>query len=314
MTYLHDHPHDGPRDQMLDAFLSHLRAERGLSPNTVSAYRADLDQLAGFLHDGPGDWSRVTPHDLDDYASWLRRQAYAESSVGRKLAAVRSLFRFLVEDAVVETTPAEHLRPRRVGRPLPHVLGEEEVVALLVAAGAGPGPAGVRDRAMLELTYAAGLRVSEVVGPQGLDLAGLSLDGGWVRVLGKGAKERLVPLYPGIVERLRAYLRDARPVLAARAKRERGGAALFPNARGRPMTRQGFWLVLKRCAARAGIETHLSPHTLRHSFATHLLRGGAPLRHVQELLGHASIATTQIYTHLSDTQVREAYAGAHPRA
>ena len=308
MTYVHDRP----RDQMLDAFLSHLRAERGLSPNTVTAYRADLDQLAVFLHDGHDDWSGVTPRHLDDYASWLRKQAYAESSVGRKLAAVRSFFRFLVEEAVVETTPAEHLRPRRVGRPLPHVLGEEEVVALLEAAEAGPGPEGVRDRAMLELTYAAGLRVSEVVGPQGLDLAGLSLDGGWVRVLGKGAKERLVPLYPSIVERLTAYLRHARPVLAARAKR--GAAALFPNARGRPMTRQGFWLVLKRCSARAGIETHVSPHTLRHSFATHLLRGGAPLRHVQELLGHASISTTQIYTHLSDTQVREAYAGAHPRA
>ena len=307
------HPHDGLRDQLIDAFVSHLRAERGLSPNTIAAYRTDLAQLARFFH-GQNDWSRVAPRDLDRYASWLRERGYAPSSVARKLAAIRSFFRFLVEEAVVETTPAEHLRPRRVGRPLPHVLGEEEVVALLEAAEAGPGPEGTRDRAMLELMYAAGLRVSEVVGPQGLDLAGLSLDGGWVRVLGKGAKERLVPLYPGIVERLRAYLRDARPVLAARAKRERGGAALFPNARGRPMTRQGFWLVLKRCAARAGIETHLSPHTLRHSFATHLLRGGAPLRHVQELLGHASIATTQIYTHLSDTQVREAYAGAHPRA
>ena len=314
MAYLHERP----RDQLLDAFLSHLRAERGFSPNTIAAYRADLYQLAYFLRDGRsggGDWSRATPRDLDDYGSWLRKQAYAESSVGRKLAAVRSFFRFLVEEAVVETTPAEHLRPRRRGTPLPHVLTEEEVVALLEAAEARPGPEGARDRAMLELTYAAGLRVSEVVGPQGLDLAGLSLDGAWVRVLGKGAKERLVPLYPGIVDRLRAYLRDARPVLAARAKRGRGGpAALFPNARGRPMTRQGFWLVLKRCAARAGIEAHVSPHTLRHSFATHLLLGGAPLRHVQELLGHASISTTQIYTHLSDTQVRDAYAEAHPRA
>ena len=308
------HPHDSLRDQLLDAFVSHLRAERGLSPNTIAAYRTDLAQLALFFH-GQDDWSRTSPRDLDRYAAWLRKQAYAPSSIARKLAAIRSFFRFLVEEAVVDTTPADHLRPPRAGRPLPHVLGEEEVVALLEAAEAGPGPEGVRDRAMLELTYAAGLRVSEVVGPQGLGLAGLSLDGGWVRVLGKGSKERLVPLYPGIVDRLRAYLRDARPVLAARAKRGRGGPpALFPNARGRAMTRQGYWLVLKRCAARAGITTHLSPHTLRHSFATHLLRGGAPLRHVQELLGHASIATTQIYTHLDDTQVREAYAGAHPRA
>ena len=310
-------PKERYRDQLLDAFLSHLRAERGLSPNTVAAYRSDLYQLGGLLRTNNRslDWSRVTPGDLDSYASRLRALAYAESSVARKLAAARSFFRFLVEEAIVETTPAEHLRPRRAGRPLPYVLDEEEVVALLEAAEAGPRPASVRDRAMLELTYAAGLRVSEVVGPQGLDLAGLSLDGGWVRVLGKGAKERLVPIYPAIVERLRAYLREARPALVARAGRSHGRpSALFPNARGRPMTRQGYWLVLKRCAARAGLGARLSPHTLRHSFATHLLRGGAPLRHVQELLGHASISTTQVYTHLSDTQVREAYAEAHPRA
>ena len=308
--------HGPQRDQLIDAFLSHLRAERALSPNTVAAYRADLDQLAGMLASSPRpiDWVRVTPRDLDSYSSRLRDLGYAESTIGRKIAAVRSFFRFLIEETVVETTPAEHLRPRRSGRPVPHVLSEAEVVALLESAD-GPAPASARDRAMLELTYAAGLRVSEVVGPQGLDVGGVSLDSGWVRVLGKGSKERLVPLYPGIVERLRAYLRDARPQLVARARRSRTrSAALFPNARGAPMTRQGFWLVLRRCAARAGLGSRLSPHTLRHSFATHLLRGGAPLRHVQELLGHASIATTQVYTHLDDAQVREAFTRAHPRA
>jgi integrase/recombinase XerD len=168
---------------------------------------------------------------------------------------------------------------------------------------------------MIELTYAAGLRVSEVVGPTGVELGGLGLDDGWVRVMGKGSKERMVPLYPGIVARLKHYVREARPQLAGRGdRRRRPSPAVFLNARGKPLTRQGYWLVLKRCAAVAGIETRLSPHTLRHSFATHLLRGGAPLRHVQELLGHASIATTQIYTHLTDDQVRKVFEGAHPRA
>lgn len=313
-------PADDPRDQLLDAFLSHLRAERGLSPNTVTAYRADLAQLVEAVRDGqpragPIDWSRVTPRALEEYAARLREAGYAASTTARKLAAIRSFFRFLAEEAVVARTPAEQLRAPRPGRPLPNVLSEDEVLALLDAAEAKPGPESARDRAMLELTYAAGLRVSEVVGPVGLDLAALSLDQGWVRVLGKGSKERLVPLYPGIVERLRDYLREARPLLVARGRSARGrSTALFPNARGRPLTRQGYWLILKRCAARTGVHTKLSPHTLRHSFATHLLRGGAPLRHVQELLGHASISTTQVYTHLTDTQVREAFAKAHPRA
>jgi integrase/recombinase XerD len=189
------------------------------------------------------------------------------------------------------------------------------VVAFLQTTNATPAPAGLRDRAMLELAYAAGLRVSEVVGDFGITEADLDLERGWIRCMGKGAKERQVPIYPGMVEVLQRYIKDARPALRARAGSHRtvSSTALFLNNRGLPLTRQGFWLILKRYAARAGI-AKVSPHTLRHTFATHLLKGGASLRHVQVMLGHASIATTQIYTHLSDDYVRQVFDDAHPRA
>ena len=304
-------------DEQVTDFLRHLRSERGLSANTVAAYRTDLTQLAERVRGRSRfvDWARVSSRKLENHTLQPRQAGYSEATVARKVAAMRSLFQFLSEEGIVDANPADRLRARRPGRPLPNVLAEEEVVALLEAASARPGPEGARDRAMLELTYAAGLRVSEVVGATGVELSGLGLDDGWVRVMGKGSKERLVPLYPSIVERLRRYVREARGLLAARAGLRRpAAAALFLNAHGRPLTRQGYWLILKRCAAAAGIGTRLSPHTLRHSFATHLLRGGASLRHVQELLGHANISTTQVYTHLTDEQVRRVFESAHPRA
>ncbi len=304
-------------DQQIEAFLSHLRAERGLSANTIAAYRADLTQLQRLLGRGPSDirWTAVAQRDVENARLTLAKRGYSETSLARKTAASRSFFRFLLEEGVIDSNPAEHMRSRRPARSLPDVLTEQEAARLLKAASARPGPEGVRDRVMLELTYAAGLRVSEVVGPQGLSVAALSLDSGWIRVLGKGSKERLAPVYPGIVHQLASYVRDIRPQLLAHSKR-RGPVttALFLNARGGAMTRQGYWLVLKRAGARGEIRRRLSPHTLRHSFATHLLRGGASLRHVQELLGHASISTTQVYTHLTDRQVRETFERAHPRA
>jgi integrase/recombinase XerD len=306
-----------PHTQRVTEFLSHLRSERGLSTNTVNAYRADLQQLCSIIGKRSRDirWDRVTEGRLQDYAVALVDYGYTQASVARKIAAVRSFFQFLAEEGVITKSPADKLKARRTGRPLPDVLSEEAMVALLQAASEGPGAEGVRDRAMLELTYAAGLRVSEVVGPTGVDLSNLNLDDGWVRVLGKGSKERVVPLYPGIVERLRYFIREARPTLVARADRRRGEPrAVFLNSRGQPLTRQGFWLALNRSVAAAGVTTKVTPHTLRHSFATHLLRGGASLRHVQELLGHANIATTQIYTHLTDDQVRRVFESAHPRA
>lgn len=304
-------------DQQIEAFLSHLRAERGFSVNTIAAYRSDLAQLQAALAGNDADvrWASVSERDVEDARLSFGEQGYSSTSLARKVAAARSFFRFLLEEGVIDANPAEQMRTRRPSRTLPDVLSEREVVRLLQAASERAGPEGMRDRVMLELTYAAGLRVSEIVGPQGLELSALSLDGGWVRVFGKGGKERLAPVYPGIVRRITAYVRDVRPQLLAHAKR-RGPvpSALFLNANGYSMTRQGYWFVLRKAAARAGIERRLTPHTLRHSFATHLLQGGAPLRHVQELLGHASIATTQVYTHLTDSQVREAFEHAHPRA
>ena len=304
-------------DQQIEAFLSHLRAERGFSVNTIAAYRSDLAQLQEALAGNSADvrWAKVSEREVEDARLSFGEQGYSSTSLARKVAAARSFFRFLLEEGVIDANPAEQMRTRRPSRTLPDVLSEREVVRLLQAASERPGPEGVRDRVMLELTYAAGLRVSEVVGPQGLELSALSLDGGWVRVFGKGGKERLAPVYPGIVRQITAYVRDVRPQLLAHTKR-RGPvpSALFLNANGYPMTRQGYWFVLRKASARAGIERKLTPHTLRHSFATHLLQGGAPLRHVQELLGHASIATTQVYTHLTSSQVREAFEHAHPRA
>lgn len=307
-------------DQQVEAFLGHLRAERALSSNTIDAYRNDLAQLVETLtkdassRDGVA-WDKLDIKAVEEYGVALQSMGYAQSTVARKTGAIRSLFRFLLEEGVVQRNLAEDLRARRPGRSLPVVLSEDDVVALLQATNATPAPVGLRDRAMLELAYAAGLRVSEVVGELGITEADLDLERGWVRCMGKGAKERQVPIYPGMVDVLNRYIKDARPVLRAKgAGRQAASApALFLNNRGLPLTRQGFWLILKRYAVKAGI-AKVSPHTLRHTFATHLLKGGASLRHVQVMLGHANIATTQIYTHLSDDYVRQVFDNTHPRA
>ena len=303
-------------NEEIEAYLRHLRAERGLSPNTLAAYRGDLEQFTALTARGGADlrWDRIGDRDLERFSLALQEHRYADTSRARKMAAVRSLFRFLAEEEVVGRNPAERIQTRRPRRTLPNVLSEDEVVAILHAASTQEGAEALRDRAMLEITYAAGLRVSEVVGPTGLRLNSLHLEDGDVRVIGKGSKERIVPVYLGVAELVGRYVRDARPAMLAHSRARATTDALFLNARGRALTRQGYWLVLKRCAARAGISGRVSPHTLRHSFATHLLSGGASLRHVQELLGHATIATTQIYTHLTDGQVLEAYDAAHPRA
>jgi integrase/recombinase XerD len=313
-TFLH---RNTAHDNHLDAFLSHLRAERGLSPHTVSAYRSDLEQLVEILSpDSPTAvaWESFDRHSLERYAFALEVREYSPASTARKTASARSFFRFLAEEGVIAVSPADVLRPRRPQRSLPEVLSERQMVELLEAANAAPGPEGLRDRAMLELTYAAGLRVSEVVGPQGLGTLSVNLEEGWVRCLGKGSKERVVPLYQGVVEQVKRYLREARPMLRSHNRQGHVPSALFLNSRGRVLTRQGFWLLLQGHARAAGIHNHLSPHTLRHTFATHLLHGGASLRHVQEMLGHATIATTQIYTHITDAHVQEVYKRAHPRA
>ena len=297
--------------ESIDRFLSYMMVERGVSPNTVAAYRNDLGQLAEFVGERAPDsetrgWSAVDAHMIASYLLELHSRGYSDTTRARKVASAKSLFAFLIEEGVVDTDPMDNVSSPKLGRSLPDTLTVDEVDALL-SAPTGDSPAADRDRAMLELLYASGIRVGELVS---LNLDDISLDQGAIRCFGKGSKERMVPIHDRAADVLRAYLGRGRPALA----KAQSGAALFLNRRGKRLSRQGFWLVLKRWAEQSGIRKRVTPHTLRHSFATHLLRGGAPLRHVQELLGHASITTTQVYTHLTSEHVRTEYAKAHPRA
>lgn len=292
----------------VDAFLRYLRVERGVSPNTISAYRNDLYQLTQFLASkGVASWAQVDQDLLSRFVLHLQAKGYSLTSQARKIAAVKSLFHFLVEEGITPQDPTENLSSPRVGRPLPKALTEEEVERLLEAPARDSSPEALRDRAMLELLYATGLRVSELVA---LNLNDVNLREGFVRCLGKGSKERVVPIHPQAVGAVNRYLQEARPRLV----NDIGEQALFVNLRGERLTRQGFWLILKEYARKAGIKGPVTPHILRHSFATHMLRRGASLRNVQEWLGHAQIATTQVYTYLTGDHLREHYQKAHPRA
>ncbi len=308
------------RDSM-DSFLSHLRVERGVSANTLSAYRTDLIQLANFLRSDSGDpdqigvtsakwvpvsWSKVDESVAMAYVLYLTERGFRDTTRARKIASMKSFFGFLLDEGSVASDPTKNISAPRLGRSLPDALSEDEMDRL-IDAPEGNKPTELRDRAMLELMYAAGLRVGELVG---LDVKNVDLEAGTVRAFGKGGKERLVPVHSGAVGATAAYLTNGRPGLVG----DGSGRALFLGARGGRLTRQGFWLILRGRAVQAGIDKKPTPHTLRHSFATHLLHGGAPLRHVQELLGHASITTTQIYTHLTSEHVRSEYDRAHPRA
>ncbi|MCI0439442.1 MAG: site-specific tyrosine recombinase XerD [Chloroflexi bacterium] len=297
----------------VDTFLDYITVERGVSPNTLVAYRNDLYQLVEYIQglNGKGGdadgWQRVNDQTLADYLMHLHKRGYSDTTRARKVASAKSLFNFLLDEGVISIDPTERLSAPRIGRSLPEALSIEEVERLLTAAAKGYTPEAKRDQCMMELMYASGMRVSELVA---LDMEDLDLEQGNVRCFGKGAKERMIPIHRKAVEALEEYLKEARPHIASK----RSGDALFLNRRGERLTRQGFWLILKGYARRAGINGKITPHTLRHSFATHLLRGGAPLRHVQELLGHASITTTQVYTHLTNEHVRAEYNKAHPRA
>ena len=301
--------------ESLWAFLNHLAVEKGASPNTVAAYRNDLGQLVEYAigdHlDGRrvSSWTQVDQRFLSDYIVSLYDRDYSATTVARKVASVKSFFNFLVEEGEVTQDATEHLSSPKVGRSLPKPISVEEVQRLLEEPLKVFAPEGMRDLAMLELLYASGLRVSELVS---LNLRDVNIAEQYVRCLGKGSKERIVPLHRKAVETVHFYVQEARPkLMGPRAKEP---TALFVNHRGDRLTRQGFWLILKGYARKAGITTDITPHTLRHSFATHLLAGGASLRNVQELLGHASISTTQVYTHLTSDHIREEYERAHPRA
>lgn len=305
-------------------YLAFLAVERGCSANTVQAYRRDLARYTDYLaRVGRGDLSSVTSDDVGGFLRGMRLGLHgpplATSSAGRALVAVRGLHRFAVQEGVCAADPSREIRPPRPPSRLPKALSVSEVEALLAAADAGGGPRSLRDRALLELLYSTGARISEAVGLCVDDVTsaltrppgGTGSSTAEIRLTGKGGRQRPVPVGQYALAALEAYLVRGRPALAARG---RGGAALFLNARGAPLSRQSAWHVLDEVARRAGLATRVSPHTLRHSFATHLLDGGADVRVVQELLGHASVTTTQIYTLVTVERLREVYTVSHPRA
>jgi integrase/recombinase XerD len=294
-------------------FLDYLAVERGLASNTLAAYRRDLRRYTGWLAAaGIDDPAAAGEDDLVGFLGALRSGTtptggrYRASSVARNLAAVRGFHRFLVREHLAAADPSRDLDSPKVPASLPKALSVEQVEALLGAV-AGDEPRALRDRALLETLYAAGLRVSEATA---LDLDDVDLEDGVVRAFGKGSKERLVPIGRAARGALGAWLVRGRPSLAG----PRAGPALFLNAQGTRLTRQGCWKILRHHARRAGLGEAVSPHVLRHSFATHLLAGGADVRSVQELLGHASLATTQVYTLVTPGRLREVYLRAHPRA
>lgn len=305
-----------PIDGAVGAWLDHLRVERGMADNTLVSYTRDLDRYARFLRDrGVRDLVSVGEGDVSDFVVSLRagtaeRRPLSAASAARALVAVRGLHRFLVLEGRIQADPAEAVTAPRTGRRLPKALPLDDVERLLAGAGTGEAAAELRDRALLELLYGTGARISEAIG---LDVDDLDLDSATARLRGKGDKERLVPVGRHASTHLAAYLVRARPVLAA-AGPGRGGAAVFFNSRGGRLSRQSAWAVVQQAARTAGLTGDIGPHTLRHSFATHLLDGGADVRVVQELLGHASVTTTQIYTQVSVQHLREVYAQAHPRA
>ncbi|MFB4351076.1 site-specific tyrosine recombinase XerD [Microbacterium sp. CR_7] len=296
-------------DRALDSYLRHVTIERGLSDHTIAAYRRDL---AGYLEwltaDGVNDTAEITPAIVGRFIAERSsaEPAPAATSLARLQSSVRGWHRFLAREGIENDDPSGRLRPPKAPRRLPKALTIDQVERLLAAPSAEE-PIGIRDRALLELLYATGARVSEAVN---LDVDDVS-HGDVLRLRGKGSKERIVPVGSYARAAVDAYLTRVRPGLAAKG---RASARLFLGARGAPLSRQSAWLVIREAAERARITSEVSPHTLRHSFATHLLQGGADVRVVQELLGHASVATTQIYTHVSVDTLRDVYATSHPRA
>jgi len=292
-------------------FLANLELERGLSRNTLEAYRADLMQFGAYLARRGDDALQIGPQDLAEFLAELAspdddRPAVGPATIRRKAAALRSFYRHLRREELLGADPTANLAAPKRARTLPAVLEYPQVEKLL-SAPTGAAPTAVRDRAILEVMYGCGLRASEVIGLRWSDV---DLEEGVLRARGKGSKQRLVPLGRKAGAAITAYLRSARTQLA----RGGGPEKLFLNYRGEPLSRQGLYKIVRTNAKRAGIETRIGPHTLRHSFATHLLSGGCDLRALQEMLGHADISTTQVYTHLSGEHLKQAYFSAHPRA
>ncbi len=291
----------------LSAFLTHVRVEKGLALNTVSAYHRDLAKFNAFAQKRKLALEAVSRDDLVDFLAGLYRQKLESKSVARHLVSLRNFFRFAQVQGMIATDPAVNLESPKIRRSLPGYLRLEEVERLLAQPDTKT-PLGLRDRAMLEVLYSAGLRVSELIG---LGVNDLDSKVGCVRCIGKGDKERIVPVGKKALHTVEKYLRDARPKLIGKAT---GSPTLFINRRGRALSRVGVWKILSAYGRRAGLRVALTPHMLRHSFATHLLERGADLRSVQLMLGHADISTTQIYTHLVEERLKQIYKAHHPRA
>ena len=288
---------------LIEAYIDAVWMERGLAENTLAAYRTDLRQFSAWLCERGGSLSGASRGDVLEYLAGFATSP--PRSIARRLSSLRRFYQYLMRHGRIDADPCARIEAPRLGRALPDALSEAEVEALLEAPDLAVRE-GMRDRAMLELLYATGLRVSELVN---LRIGQVNLEQGVVRVVGKGGKERLVPLGESALDWLERYLREGRPRLSA------GGAgdALFPGKRGKAITRQAFWYAIKRFASTAGIDKPISPHTLRHAFATHLLNHGADLRVVQLLLGHSDISTTQIYTHVARERLKQLHQSHHPR-
>src|SRR5262245_4837992 len=295
---------------MIDAFLDHLRVERRLADHTLESYGRDLRALAEYAAGEGRSPETLDRKALDAFVGQQRTRGLSPRSVARMVAAVRGFYKFLVLDRRLEHSPADDLTPPHAWPALPKFLSLEEV-DLLIAQPDVATPLGIRDRAMIELLYATGLRVSELIGVR---MADLHLDEHYMTCVGKGSKERLIPIGEQAADWIRRYAREARPQLVTGVRQGRAGRdALFVNARGGALTRVGFWKILKQHGRKAGLPRSLSPHVLRHSFATHLLDRGADLRAIQMMLGHADLSTTQIYTHVLEARLRAVYDRFHPR-
>lgn len=295
-------------DTHLLSFIHYLTVEKGLAQNTLVAYEKDIEQFLSHLRSiGCQRIEDSTRQQIVSFMSSLRRKGSSSATINRKVASVRSFYKFLVRDQLLKEDPAEHVENPKLEKRLPHVLSSQEIERLLEAPQAST-PFGQRDLAMLEVLYATGIRVTELVTLKKTDL---HLQMGFLQCIGKGSKERIIPLGRKAIDALNRYILNGRHHLMKKAKKTE---LLFLNHHGRPLSRQGFWKIIKKHALEAQIKKEITPHTLRHSFATHLLENGADLRAVQELLGHADISTTQIYTHVSKVRLKEIYDQAHPRA
>lgn len=301
-------------DRALRLYLAHLTVERGLSAHTLAAYTRDLSRYVDYLKsEGIANLSDVSEAIVSQYPEVLRsgsdgNTALSPSSAARATVAVRGWHKFEFQEGHTPSDPAAGVKPPGTPKRLPKAISVDDINRLIDGAAAAPEPLGLRDRAVVEVLYGTGARISEVVG---LAVDDVDTSSGALRLFGKGRKERIVPLGTYASEALDAYLVRCRPVLATGGS---GGSSLFLNQRGNPLSRQSAWAILQDAAQRGGLTTQISPHTLRHSYATHLLAGGADVRVVQELLGHASVATTQIYTMVSPDTLREVYISSHPRA